>query len=129
MELLVLNQKNATSIRMGKATIRVNRGVGTISFSKSACKRMGLTQNSKLAFCQDKKNPSDWYIRTDDPDGFQPRKVGGSAMMINSKRVVVSMLDTLHIKQKCSFMIGAAPIEEGGVKYWAIITSNRIGEV
>lgn len=128
MELLVLNLKNATRSRMRMATVRINRIPGTVSFSKAACERMGLTSSSCLSFCQDKKNPRDWYIRIDDPDGFQPRKTGVGQLILNTKKVAVRILDSLGINSTCGFSLGSEPEEFDGVRYWAIITSNRIGE-
>lgn len=128
MELLVLNQRNATSTRMRKPTVRFSRKSGVINISKSAWEKMELSEKSRLSFCQDKRNPSDWYIRTDDPEGFETRETSSDQHVFNSMTVVNYILDSCSVAKTCAFTIGSEPVEENGVKYWAIITSNRIGE-
>lgn len=130
MELITFNKKNALcKQRKGNPTIRFMRKTGIISISATAAERMKLNEKTSISFAQDKKEPKDWYICTNDPEGFAMRTKNKSLLYLFNNAVICNaILDALKVKEAVSFTIGVEPFNHEGKQYWPIITSNKLGE-
>jgi hypothetical protein len=127
MKLKIYNQENSKNVISGKALIRIARKSGLITFSKSACEKLGLTLNDKLNICQDEESPLDFYIhKTAHPSGFElrikaPAKTGAA---FNCAKLSNLILWDKNCKS-AAYLIGDS-FELEGLLYWPIITAKPI---
>ncbi|MBP8981482.1 MAG: hypothetical protein KBG19_00425 [Bacteroidales bacterium] len=126
MELIVYDRRNSGYSR-GKHFVRFNRNSGLITFSKSLCETINITEGSKISFCQDKKRPSDWFLTFDESNGFEAlSSKNHNGLVIFSKKIASRVLDTIDVVKSCSFNVATEITQHGGNDYYAIITSNPI---
>jgi hypothetical protein len=84
---------------------RIRISKTTISFTQSLCDQVGLRENSKIVFIQDKANPKDWYIAQHE-EGIELRnKNKSSGFIINAASLVEEMRKSIEFVGSKAFLV------------------------
>lgn len=86
MKLKKFDSLNSRISRTNAATIRFHCK-GNTSISKKAVDEIGLKDGDKISICQDEDDPNDFYLVTNDPDGFTLRASTGDGLNFNCATV------------------------------------------
>lgn len=76
MEFTAFNSTTLPTSYRGaeEATLTISLTTGVFRINATATRKMKLKKGSKVSFYQDKKYPSDWYIKINEEDGFPLRE-------------------------------------------------------
>lgn len=113
--------------RAGIPKIALNSKSGTLSFTKSAVERLGLTEKSaggvKIEFFFEEEK-EEWYL-AETKSGFDIRSKTDQTMIFNSTFLVKKIFDSMaYEKHTGHILIGSEPEMINKVKYWPLITST-----
>jgi hypothetical protein len=132
MKLIIYNESNCRSVKIGAATIRIRRESGVIALSKRSIEIIGAKAGDRVYFLQDETRPKDWYImKTQSIDGFKLREYnkskGRKALLLNNSATVHKIMESLAITEKTiAFHIASQATEHEGTNLYAILTSKPL---
>lgn len=101
---------------------------GLIRLNKSLCELLNVDEDTRLAFLQDSDKKSNWYLRTDDPEGFPLRVNGNSAgfSAISLRTTIIESMDL--VDGHLSIPIGPEQVISG-IKVWPLLDHQAMVKV
>ena len=123
MELITYDAQSAASRRSEDPMVRFCKS-GLITINPHASDKLRLEEGSQLAFHQDKKKKSDWYLEKRTANGLQLRQNKTSkskSLVCNCSLVCKELLASLGKTSRIAIPLATIPTDG---KYFALLTTT-----
>jgi len=124
MKLKVIDKTTGGTYATGEKRISLYLKNGTINFSAELARAGIFKPNSKIAFYQDEARPKDWYM-AESETGFTLKEKKDGILSLTSAKFCSAIAESVKFNGKtCSFLVATEPMENEGIKLYAILTPS-----
>jgi hypothetical protein len=134
MDLIPFNFSTMPTTYRGaeEATLTISENTGVFRINATATRKLKLKKGAKISFFQDKKFPSDWYIRVNDEDGFPLRENNAGPKNKNHKVFLFGHKELARHILKSTGKTGTIQIPISGPEAdgsWVLVTKKAVVSV